>query len=859
MRSANIDLLRRQRQQALRVVHVATQADPYVTAKMRPGLSQVAGKVPAAQTGLGLETSLVLPLFRTTQEIISNLGQRPVPVATLKLRFGPEALEAEVTTLPSATEPQFPIYFIGNAGYFGQAKMYGWTNDLERFAFFCHAAMELQRHLGTAPDVFDCHDWQSSLLPVFLRLAIANSRLDFPVVDKFFNNTAAVLSVHDFAFTGQASNPAFHQLHLGWERYLPGYAEFYGQLSPLKAGLYQADRTLARSQEYIRAVIEERYGLPGFSGIARERFAAGRLVGLWADETAWRPDQELTDELALDWAKRTLAVYRSVVPRPFAEMSLAEATSPPSDYLSLTAYEELSQASPVAAELYLKLNRTEKALIEDALDRGERKRFTRVKEPEDLRDILRLLRLEPAAGLEAKLIAEGLQEFIEPFFAGDIDRIFSLDLTFSRCPALVEELRDSEPGFSPEKISIFEAFSRYRGADNTSLLDHTIGLLKTLKRISLAIDLTDGELAEELAHRGNLRGKESLSGNTADFRHFFAVFNYVAQEQGHQFYRAFLVAVLLHDLGKIIRHDTHARVGGQMLKTIRAFRGLLNDPELEFARKLIQHHSIFGDTIVLREQNPDDMHEIHDIFPDRRLRDLAIKALYLIGIADMDAIGRRGRLTPESIRKVRQAYHAVLFARDTEHLSQRLEDLGFGQEFEGANRWNRWVVREKDANKEIRERDASLAALELEHFAQRSVEREMHDDLVSLSDSSSSKRRKGIRRQFHLRVREKIAQTKQQLGALEDIRKMDYLSQSLEDARLRARLLIWLAEHTRTKAVRNVSFELNFRKKIFRQELTKLVGLLEKFDLEEISNAFEADFDMAEDLLELYLPLAKAG
>ena len=59
-------------------------------------------------------------------------------------------------------EPRSPHHFF-NRGHF-----YGSSDDTERFAFFCRAALEFMLKTNKHPDIIHCHDWQTALVPVLL-------------------------------------------------------------------------------------------------------------------------------------------------------------------------------------------------------------------------------------------------------------------------------------------------------------------------------------------------------------------------------------------------------------------------------------------------------------------------------------------------------------------------------------------------------------------------------------------------------------------------------------------------------------------------------------------------------------------
>lgn len=52
--------------------------------------------------------------------------------------------------------------------FFNRSGIYGFNDDILRFAFFSRAAMEFLWKSGKQPDIIHCHDWQTALVPVFL-------------------------------------------------------------------------------------------------------------------------------------------------------------------------------------------------------------------------------------------------------------------------------------------------------------------------------------------------------------------------------------------------------------------------------------------------------------------------------------------------------------------------------------------------------------------------------------------------------------------------------------------------------------------------------------------------------------------
>ena len=61
-------------------------------------------------------------------------------------------------------------YFIDNEFYFSGPKPYGNIfQDIEKFAFFSKAALSALPLIDFRPDIVHCHDWQTGLIPVYLK------------------------------------------------------------------------------------------------------------------------------------------------------------------------------------------------------------------------------------------------------------------------------------------------------------------------------------------------------------------------------------------------------------------------------------------------------------------------------------------------------------------------------------------------------------------------------------------------------------------------------------------------------------------------------------------------------------------
>ena len=60
-------------------------------------------------------------------------------------------------------------YFLDNEQYFDRPDLYGYMDDGERFGFFSRAVVRMLPHFKFWPDVIHCNDWQTALVPIYLK------------------------------------------------------------------------------------------------------------------------------------------------------------------------------------------------------------------------------------------------------------------------------------------------------------------------------------------------------------------------------------------------------------------------------------------------------------------------------------------------------------------------------------------------------------------------------------------------------------------------------------------------------------------------------------------------------------------
>lgn len=166
-------------------------------------------------------------------------------------------------------------YFVDNEYYFSGWAPYGTTRfDIEKFSFFCKAALAILPTLDFKPDIIHCHDWQSGLVPVFLKTVFSDN--------PFYWGIKTIMTIHNLKFQGIWDIKTIKGI-TGLPDYLftPDKLEYKRDASMLKGGLVYADYITTVSNTYANEIQMPYYG-EGLDGLlkARNNCLCGILNGI---------------------------------------------------------------------------------------------------------------------------------------------------------------------------------------------------------------------------------------------------------------------------------------------------------------------------------------------------------------------------------------------------------------------------------------------------------------------------------------------------------------------------------------------------------------------------------------------------
>lgn len=249
-----------------KVLFVTSEAVPFIKTG---GLADVAGSLARYIDKQEYDVRVILPKYACMDEMWKK-----------KLRFHSHFYVAlgwrnQYVGILETIEGGIHYYFIDNEYYFAGPKPYNQLHeDIEKFAYFSKAALAAIGMIDFVPDVIHCHDWQTALVPVFLK-AFAS---DYPLL----RNTKTMMTIHNLRFQGRYVMDAIKNLTgLSDDYFTPDKLESYGEANFLKGGIAYADIVTTVSPTYALEIMT-REGGESLDGLlyARRNSLYGIINGL---------------------------------------------------------------------------------------------------------------------------------------------------------------------------------------------------------------------------------------------------------------------------------------------------------------------------------------------------------------------------------------------------------------------------------------------------------------------------------------------------------------------------------------------------------------------------------------------------
>ncbi|MFA6456670.1 MAG: glycogen/starch synthase [Bacteroidota bacterium] len=263
----------------MKVAIVASECAPFAKTG---GLADVVGALPKYLSTHGVEVKVFIPKYDSIDEkkfglkYLDSIGEMPVRVGGL-----PRSVYVHSAIIPKSS---VEIYFIDCREYFYRGKIYTehWDED-ERFILLNKAVIELCQRLQWAPDVFHCNDWQTGLLPLFVK--------DNYSWDRMFDHSAFLYSLHNIGYQGRFSFDTLAKAELRPEYGRGGVLDYDNSFCMMQGGIVFSEVISTVSETYAREVLTPEFGL-GMERVlqSREDDFYGVLNGIDIEE--WNPETD---------------------------------------------------------------------------------------------------------------------------------------------------------------------------------------------------------------------------------------------------------------------------------------------------------------------------------------------------------------------------------------------------------------------------------------------------------------------------------------------------------------------------------------------------------------------------------------
>lgn len=260
----------------MKVVFISSEVSPFASSG---GLGEVAAALPKALARQGVEAVRIMPMYR---RVIEGQHQLVDLKMALSVPVGFHNYRAEVWKCDDLVPT---TYFIRRDEFFDRSQLYSlpdrdYDDNFERFVFFQKAAVALIDKLGFQADLVHCNDWQTGLVPYFLKHGLQGGGRA--------GRERVVFTIHNLAYQGIFSGSDYPTTNLPFSCFAIRTMEFYGNINCLKAGLTGADRVTTVSETYAREIQTAAAGC-GLEGVLLER--RERLTGILngIDTEVWNP------------------------------------------------------------------------------------------------------------------------------------------------------------------------------------------------------------------------------------------------------------------------------------------------------------------------------------------------------------------------------------------------------------------------------------------------------------------------------------------------------------------------------------------------------------------------------------------
>lgn len=262
----------------MKILFVSSEADPYVKTG---GLADVSSALPTALAEQGHDVRVVIPLYSS---IDTKKHKIKVLLNSSCVHMGNCEEWYRVQTAKLGKKITF--LFIEYDKYFSRAGIYDtkageFGDNAYRFTFFSKAALQAAKDTGFIPDVVHCNDWQTSIIPYYLKKNFFRTYTSIP----------SVLTIHNIGYQGKFGADVLDYAGIEPQDFNGYTFEDFGGINFLKGGIAYADKITTVSPKYAEE-IKGPIGSGGLHDILNKRDADLKGILNGVDSSQWNPETD---------------------------------------------------------------------------------------------------------------------------------------------------------------------------------------------------------------------------------------------------------------------------------------------------------------------------------------------------------------------------------------------------------------------------------------------------------------------------------------------------------------------------------------------------------------------------------------
>ena len=278
------------------VLYVAPEANPFVK---NGSFADIAGTLPKSVKASGYDIRVMLPGYaciNSRRFQIHNL----LRMKNIDVPMGDSNESAYIkSSYLTSDNHKVQVYFLANDRYFNREGLYFhpetkkyFTDNDERFIFFCRGVLETLKRLQWQPHIIHCNDWQSGLIPMYLKTLYKG--------DPYFRNVRTIFTAYNLASHGSFPKSSIQKTGMpsGLFKTNGGDAE---RLNFMQMGLMYADVVTTMGTKAERGL-----SLPAQSTIGKTVFGRKQNIVTMTTEHHNGNGKELL-------AEQFICVYRDLV------------------------------------------------------------------------------------------------------------------------------------------------------------------------------------------------------------------------------------------------------------------------------------------------------------------------------------------------------------------------------------------------------------------------------------------------------------------------------------------------------------------------------------------------------------------